>query len=73
MKVDTMAFSHNLREILNAKNITNVELSKRLGLVHANNIAYWTRGKTMPNLISLCMIAKALDVSYDELLDGITE
>lgn len=64
--------SNRIKELRKQKNITQKELAERL---HVSQVAinYWENGKREPSISMLFDIAKALGVSYFELMTGIKE
>jgi transcriptional regulator with XRE-family HTH domain len=57
----------NLKKIREARNITKIELSDKIG-VPQSTIASWETGRAYPRAEKLPDIAKALGCTIDELL-----
>ncbi len=60
-------FGRKVREILRTKNMSQYDVAKILG-VHRTYISGVERGLRNPSLITMAKIAKALDVSIEEML-----
>ena len=58
----------NLKKIREARNITQIELSDKIG-VPQSTIASWETGRAYPRADKLPAIAKALGCTIDELLE----
>jgi transcriptional regulator with XRE-family HTH domain len=67
MKDDSKKLGENLKKIRTGKNITQTELAISLG-VDKSFISNLENGKTNPTLSTITNIAKALEVSTNELL-----
>lgn len=65
------AFSERLRSLMAKEKITNVALSRYLG-IGETRISTYVRGKAEPCLQYLVMIAQYFDVSTDYLLGNTT-
>ena len=57
-----------LRELLKAKDIHGAQLARRVG-VNRCTVGRWERGEMLPKLKQLKPIAKALNITTDELID----
>jgi transcriptional regulator with XRE-family HTH domain len=57
-----------LRSLREAQGLSIQDLAKMAGVSSAA-ISYAERGRRKPNYIWLCKVAKALDVTLDELID----
>lgn len=68
----TDAISHVLREIRNAKGLSQDVVGERIGADRAY-IAYLETGRRYPSVDMLIALARALEVRPGELLDRITE
>lgn len=62
-----MRISDNLRRALKARNMTQAELARQIGIDQANVSTYCTGAHT-PGIDMLVRIADALHVSLDELV-----
>ena len=62
-----MTIGDNIKRLRNFKNITQKELAERLG-TSQQNLAQYENGKRNPKLETLQKIAKALEVTIEELL-----
>lgn len=68
MVIDPSAFQRNLRRILKEKNLTQSAFIAQNDLCSAT-VWNWCNG-VLPMVDNLAMIAKILDVSADDLLEG---
>jgi transcriptional regulator with XRE-family HTH domain len=64
--------SHNLRRLRQDLGITQEELEARSGVPQAN-ISLYETGRMNPNLANLKKLAAALEVSTDQLLEGVRD
>lgn len=62
-------FAENLKKYRNNKNVSQEALAKSAG-VHSTHLSRYERGLSLPSLEIAYNIAKALDVSIDELVYG---
>jgi transcriptional regulator with XRE-family HTH domain/ribosomal protein L37E len=62
-------FRNNLINLRTKKNITQEELAMKIGVTR-QAISKWERGEGLPDLYNISELAKALDVTVDELLNG---
>lgn len=62
-------FRNNLINLRTKKNITQEELAIKIGVTR-QAISKWERGEGLPDLYNISELAKALDVTVDELLNG---
>lgn len=67
-------FAYNLFELMDYANTSQAELSRLTGLSRQTIISY-LKGSTVPSMIAIVNISKALDCEIDELvkLDEIIE
>ena len=63
-------FGDNLREARKAKNLTQESLADDIETTQ-HYISEWERNKSEPTLSFILKLLKALDISFDELLDGV--
>lgn len=63
-------FGDNLREARKAKNLTQESLADDIETTQ-QYIREWERNKSEPTLSFILKLLKALDISFDELLDGV--
>lgn len=59
-------FGYRLRKLLALKGLTQAELGERINVV-PSDISDYVRGARVPNFYTVDKIAKALDISTDEL------
>lgn len=71
-KEATMELGERIQELLDARNMSRKELAEASGLTEAAISRYIT-GARAPKTISLSAIAKALDVTSDELLGNVRD
>lgn len=57
----------NLRDVRKSKNITQIELSDKTGIVQ-QNLSLYERGEKIPQIDTAAKIAAALGVTLDELI-----
>ncbi len=67
MKEDAKRLGQNLKTIRMSKNITQVEIAKKLG-VDRSFVSNLENAKTNPTLATITSLAQALGVSTNELL-----
>lgn len=67
-----MAFSDNLRTAREKKKFSQKELAEMVGL-DQSSIAYFELGARVPNIFTAVAIAKKLDTTAEQLVDGQTE
>lgn len=67
MKNEVLLFGKKLREMRLKKNKSQGDIAKILG-VHRSYISGLERGKRNPSLLTVHKVAKALNVSVNELL-----
>ena len=60
-------FPKNLKRAIKAKGYTQKELAKQ-AKIPFETISTWVRGRSIPRLDSLVLVANVLEVSIDELL-----
>ncbi len=65
----TMIISERIFYVMEQKNITQLELSRRTGIA-TSNISDWKKKKTNPKADSLLAICDALEISPNQLLTG---
>lgn len=63
-------FGDNLREARKAKNLTQESLADDIETTQ-QYISEWERNKSELTLSFILKLLKALDISFDELLDGV--
>ena len=66
------ALGGNIYQILKERKMTQGELAKMADVNHSS-LTFWMQGHHMPNVWALYKIAKALNVTTDELLKGIDD
>jgi len=64
--------AHNLRRFRQRLGITQEELEARSGVPQAN-ISLYETGRMNPNLANLKKLAAALEISTDQLLEGVRD
>jgi transcriptional regulator with XRE-family HTH domain len=62
-------FAENLKKWRASKNISQEELSGKIG-IHPVQLSRYERGQTTPSIDVVQKIAEALDISIDELVNG---
>lgn len=67
-----MGLGGRIQELLDARNMSRKDLAEASGLTEAAISRYIT-GARVPKSISLSAIAKALNVTSDELLDNVSD
>jgi len=67
MTDDVKKLGENIKRIRNKKNITQVEIAKKLG-VDRSFVSNLENAKTNPTLATITNLAQALGVSTNELL-----
>lgn len=65
-------FRDNLLRLMKESGMNGAQLSRRLGY-HPSAVCLYTSGKEFPRVPALWMIARALNTTMDELMDGYTE
>ena len=65
-----MIISERIFYVMEQKNITQLELSRRTGIA-TSNISDWKKKKTNPKADCLLSICDALDITPEQLLTGI--
>ncbi len=63
-------FGDNLKQERKLCGMTQQELAEKMG-ISQQQLSQWECNKFEPTVSSIVAIAKALDVSYDDLFDGI--
>ena len=63
-------FGDNLKQERKLCDMTQQELAEKMG-ISQQQLSQWECNKFEPTVSSIVAIAKALDVSYDDLFDGI--
>ena len=59
----------NIRAKRIEKNMTQAEIAARIG-VNQNTVSQWETGERMPRAVMIIQLAKVLDCTVDELLNG---
>ena len=72
MTIHPEAFEKNLRRILKEKGYKQKDLAKKAGLDEWA-VYRWCNKKILPRVDSLVILADALEVSVDSLLEGMIE
>lgn len=72
MMTNMKAVANNLERIMNEKGYTQTELANASG-VSRIAINHWLRHYNLPRLDMIAMIARALGVPVDTLLEGLIE
>lgn len=60
----------NIEKFLKARTMSQKRLAEMTG-AYPNNITNYVQGRVIPNVMWLIKISKALEVSIDELTDGV--
>ena len=64
------SFGENLKYERKIAGLTQQQLADKMG-IKQQQLSRWERDEIKPAVSSIVAIAKALDVSYDDLFDGI--
>lgn len=72
MTVDKAQFGRNFKRIMKEKHMTQLELEEISGIAHTS-MTNWTSGGRTCFADTLAILAKVLDVSADELLEGVVK
>lgn len=72
MTVDKKQFGRNFKRILKEKHLSHLELEKISGISHTS-MTNWTSGGYAPRADTIAILCKSLEVSADELLEGIVK
>lgn len=72
MTVDKAQFGRNFKRILKNKGLTQLQLEQMSGISHTS-MANWTSMGNTCRADTLAILAKALNVSADELLEGVVK
>lgn len=67
---DMKTFGENLKYERHNAGLTQKQLADKMGITQ-QQLSRWERGDIEPAVTSIVAIAHALDVSYDDLFDGI--
>lgn len=67
---DMKTFGENLKRERKLCGLTQQELADKMG-ISQQQLSQWECNKFEPTVSNIVAIAKALDVSFDELFDGI--
>jgi len=67
-----MDFAEKLKKIRKNKNVSQIELSEKIG-ISPNHFSRLETGKYMPSIPVLVKIAQALEVTIDYLVNGMDE
>lgn len=60
-------FSANLRKIVKKKGLSGCQLALKLG-VDRQRVHHWLNGDNLPDLIGICKLCIALDITPNDLL-----
>jgi len=60
-------FSQILRELMDAQNLNQLQLSKMLG-IRQSQVSNWLNNKSLPGYYSIKLLCEKLSVTADELL-----
>lgn len=63
-------FGENLKNERKLCGLTQTQLANRLG-IKQQQLSEWERNKVEPTLFSILSIIRALDISFEDLIDGI--
>ena len=63
-------FGENIKRERKMCGLTQSELAAKMGITQ-QQLSQWECNKIEPTVTSIVSLAKALDVSYDDLFDGI--
>lgn len=59
----------NISRLRKSRGLTQIEFAKRLNVTQGA-VSQWENGRTMPDTYQLLRIAKAFDITVDELTNG---
>lgn len=60
----------NISRLRKSRGLTQIEFAKRLNVTQGA-VSQWENGRTMPDTYQLLRIAKAFDITVDELTNGV--
>lgn len=63
-------FGENLKNERLACGFTQIQLAKKLG-IKQQQLSEWECNKVVPTLYNIVAIIRVLDISFDDLIDGI--
>ena len=63
-------FGNNLRNLRKIKNISQVEFAKKMQTTQ-QRVSEWECDKVEPSLYNIIKMLSVLDISFEELVDGI--
>jgi transcriptional regulator with XRE-family HTH domain len=66
---DMLRIGRRIAELRRDTNMTQMELSDRLGISH-QAVSKWERGESMPDISTLPLLGEIFGVTVDDLLDG---
>ena len=67
---DMKTFGENLKYERKLAGLTQVQLAEKLNIPQ-QQLSQWECNQVSPTVTSIVAIVKALDISYDDLFDGI--
>ena len=66
-KMNLLAFSGNLKNVMNERGLTQAELARRTKIAETT-VSRWLSGKRMPTIKHLIVLSDFFEVPIDELL-----
>ncbi len=72
VEVNVSQFPKNLKRIMAERGLTGYGLERLIGM-NPSVVSTYLRGKAMPTAVSLAILSKALDVSMEDLMEGVVE
>ena len=72
MVIDPEAFGRNLKRILREKGMTQRALAKKLEMQNLS-VWKWCNGHYLPSLDNFAILVKTLNVSAEDLIEGIVK
>ncbi|MBO7726928.1 MAG: helix-turn-helix transcriptional regulator [Oscillospiraceae bacterium] len=70
--MNRLAIGRNIRKALDKRKLSQVWLAKQIG-VSNTLFTPWMSGKCLPSLMMLYRISRVLEVSMDQLMEGIDD
>ena len=68
--IDITATSHNIRNIMQAKNITVKDIQQFLGLETPQSVYHWLSGRNMPTIDNLYALSELFQLPIDAIIIG---
>ena len=68
--IDKKKTGRRIRELMNARKITVLDVREGLALESTQSIYYWLNGRSLPTIDNLYALSQLLQVPMDELICG---